>query len=128
MFELDNRSRSPIYEQIIEKIKNLIMNQVLQPDEKLPSVRMLSNQITVNPNTIQKAYRELERQGYLYSVIGKGYFVVSIDIMPNEDKRNEVEAELFKLLTEAVFLGLTKDELLQLYTKAKKVTEGGESS
>ncbi|WP_026675085.1 GntR family transcriptional regulator [Alkalihalobacterium bogoriense] len=127
MFELDNRSRSPIYEQIIEKIKNLIMNQVLRPDEKLPSVRMLSNQITVNPNTIQKAYRELERQGYLYSVIGKGYFVVSLDIMPNEDKRNEVEAELLKLLTEAVFLGLTKEELLQLYAKAKQVTEGGES-
>lgn len=71
MFELDIHDRKPIYEQLMEKVKEMIMYGSLQPDEQLPSVRALSAQLTVNPNTIQKAYRELEREGYIYSVQGK---------------------------------------------------------
>lgn len=72
MFELDVRSRKAIYEQLVDKIKEMIVYGVLQPEEQLPSVRTLSGQLTVNPNTIQKAYRELEREGYIYSLQGKG--------------------------------------------------------
>ena len=63
MFQLDLKSRKSIYEQVIDNLKELIMTRVLSTDEKLPSVRELSKEITVNPNTVQKAYRELERQG-----------------------------------------------------------------
>ena len=72
MFELDVRSRKPIYEQLVDKLKELIMNEILKPDEQLPSVRTLAQELTINPNTIQKAYRELEAQGFIYSLKGKG--------------------------------------------------------
>ena len=75
MFELDTRSRKPIYEQLVDKLKELIINEVLKPDEQLPSVRQLAQELTINPNTIQKAYRELENQGFIYSQKGKGSFV-----------------------------------------------------
>ncbi|MNN96903.1 HTH-type transcriptional repressor YtrA [compost metagenome] len=65
MFELDLRSRRPIYEQLMDKIKDAILYGVLKQDEQLPSVRTLSTQLTVNPNTVQKAYRELEREGFI---------------------------------------------------------------
>ena len=70
MFQLDLKSRKSIYEQVIDNLKELIMTRVLSTDEKLPSVRELSKEITVNPNTVQKAYRELERQGYVYKRSG----------------------------------------------------------
>lgn len=127
MFDLDVRSRKPIYEQLIEKIKESIIIQALKPDEKLPSVRALSQDLTVNPNTIQKAYRELERQGYLYSVQGKGNFVSPFEIMPNEEKLIEVKSQLLKLLSEAIYLGLTQKSLLELYEQAKQLTEGSRS-
>jgi GntR family transcriptional regulator len=124
MFDLDVRSRQPIYEQLIEKIKESIIIQALQPDEKLPSVRSLSQDLTVNPNTIQKAYRELERQGYVYSVQGKGNFVSPIEIMPNDEKLIDVKSQLLKLLSEAIYLGLTQKDLIELYEQAKQLTEG----
>ena len=65
MFELDLRSRKSIYEQITDNLKELIMTGKMPFGTKLPSVRELSKQISVNPNTVQKAYRELERQGYI---------------------------------------------------------------
>lgn len=127
MFDLDVRSRKPIYEQLIEKIKESIIIQALQPDEKLPSVRVLSQNLTVNPNTIQKAYRELERQGYLYSIQGKGNFVLPIEIMPNDEKLIDVKSQLLKLLSEAIYLGLTHKDLIEQYEQAKQLTEGSRS-
>lgn len=124
MFELDIRSRKPIYEQLVDRVKELIINQVLKPDEQLPSVRTLSQELTVNPNTIQKAYRELERQGYIYSVKGKGNFVAPIEIMPNEAKLKELKTDMIKLISEAVYLGLTRNDLLHLYEEAINRTEG----
>ena len=75
MFELDLKSRKSIYEQVMDNLKEQIMTGTLQAGDKLPSVRELSKAITVNPNTIQKAYRELERQGYIYTTSGVGTFV-----------------------------------------------------
>lgn len=115
MFELDVRSRKPIYEQLTDKVKELIMHGILQTDEQLPSVRALSSQLTVNPNTIQKAYRELEREGYIYSQAGKGSFVAPLQQEQNESKRMEVRGELLRLMAEAVYLGFTEGEIGALY-------------
>ncbi|UOR10491.1 GntR family transcriptional regulator [Halobacillus amylolyticus] len=119
MFELDIRSRIPIYEQLVEKLKHLIINDVLQQDEKLPSVRELAQQLTINPNTIQKAYRELEAQGYTYSVKGKGSFVNPASPSRDKEKLAEVRLELRKLFAEAMYIGMTAQEIVELIDEVK---------
>jgi GntR family transcriptional regulator len=114
LFELDMRSRQPIYEQLVDKLKDLIISEVLKPDEQLPSVRTLAGQLTINPNTIQKAYRELETQGYIYSVKGKGSFVNPTSLVMNSEKLVTIKKELKKLLSEAMYLGLKPEELIKL--------------
>jgi GntR family transcriptional regulator len=125
MFELDIRSRQPIYEQLVEKLKELIMNNILKVDEQLPSVRTLAQQLTINPNTIQKAYRELERQGYIYSVPGRGSFVSESSSIINTEKLEKVKQELIKLLSEAVYLGITKEDIVTLFEKIDESVKGG---
>ena len=124
MFQLDVRSRKPIYEQLVDKIKELIINRILKPDEQLPSVRMLSSQLTVNPNTIQRAYRELENQGYIYSIKGKGNFVAAIELKPNEQKLAELKTDIKRLIAEAIYLGLTKDDIYVLFHEAHQQKRG----
>lgn len=114
MFELDIRSRMPIYEQLVEKLKQLIINDVLKEDEKLPSVRELAQQLTINPNTIQKAYRELESLGYIYSLKGKGSFVHPSSKVDNEEELKKVREELKKLFAEAIYLGMSSEEIAAL--------------
>ena len=75
MIVLDYRDKRPIYEQIVDRIQTLILSGALEPDEKLPSVRALAVDLSINPNTIQRAYSELEREGFIYSVKGRGNFV-----------------------------------------------------
>ena len=75
MILIDYSERRPIYEQVAEKIAELIIRGVLPPESQLPSVRSLAMDLSINPNTIQRAYQELERKGYTYSVPGKGSFV-----------------------------------------------------
>ena len=77
MILIDYKSRKPIYEQIIDNVKELIVSGVLERDEQLPSVRQLAQELAIKPNTIQKAYAELERQGVIYSLKGRGSFVGS---------------------------------------------------
>jgi len=120
MFDLDLRSRKPIYEQLVEKFKELIFSEVLKPDEKLPSVRALAQQLTINPNTIQKAYRELERQGYIYTVQGKGNFVQPITGNINKQEIEKIKTELKKNIKEALFVGVTKEELHQLIDEVER--------
>lgn len=128
MFELDIRSRKPIYEQLTDKIKEMILYGILRPDEQLPSVRTLSAQLTVNPNTIQKAYRELEREGYTYSRPGKGSFVSPAQQGSLAIKRAELRGELLRLIAEAVYLGFTEAEIGELYREAseKRGEESGD--
>lgn len=127
MFELDVRSRKPIYEQLTDKVKEMILHGILQTDEQLPSVRTLSQQLTVNPNTIQKAYRELEREGYIYSLQGKGSFIAPMKKEQNEIKRAEIRDELLRLMAEAVYLGFTATEIGALFQQVEKQREGGKS-
>ena len=108
------RSRKPIYEQLVEKFKELIINEVLKPDEQLPSVRTLATELTVNPNTIQKAYRELENQGFIYSQKGKGSFVNPISQSKVEAKIKLLKTEIEKLVLEALYLGVSAEELIDV--------------
>ena len=75
MFIVDNQSKIPIFEQLKKQILEFITIGILSPNDKLPSVRSLASQIGVNPNTVAKAYQELESQGYVYSIKGKGCFI-----------------------------------------------------
>ena len=127
MFELDFRSRTPIYEQLVEQFKTLIINDVLQPDEKLPSVRTLAQQVTTNPNTIQKAYRELEQQGYIYSVKGRGSFVSPDANKVDTKKLEEVKEKITKELSEAMYLGLTRQDIIYLIDEIEKNIARGNS-
>ena len=127
MFELDTRSRKPIYEQLVDKLKELIINEVLKPDEQLPSVRTLAGQLTINPNTIQKAYRELENQGFIYSQKGKGSFVNPSNQSTDTAKVKSVKAEIERLVLEALYLGVTVEELMQLINNLEASKGGGDS-
>lgn len=126
MFELDVKSRVPIYEQLVEKIKDLIIKEVLKENEQLPSVRALSKELSINPNTIQKAYRELERQGFIYSIPAKGSFVAPIKKNINIEKIDKLKKEIEKLVAEAFFLGMDKQELINLIEEVEKQSKGGQ--
>ena len=124
MFQLDLKSRKSIYEQITDNIKELILAGALKPEEKLPSVRDLSKTLTVNPNTIQKAYRELERQNYAYSVSGVGTFVSKPKIEKIDKKiLDEVKKRLASDIKELSFIGLSKDEIRKIICSL--LEEGG---
>ena len=125
MFELDVRSRKPIYEQLVERIKELIMAEILKKDEQLPSVRTLALQLMINPNTIQKAYRELENQGYIYSIQGRGSFINQVSSEQNAKKLEEVKSKLMKLVSEALYLGMSVDDLVLFIKKVEKTAGGG---
>ena len=135
MFQLDLKSRESIYEQIINQMKELIVTGILKEDEKLPSVRELSKILTVNPNTVQKAYRELERQGYVYTVAGLGCFAASKkDIKRDETAIGQLTETLRTTLRQLTYLGFTKDEIATLLEqvfreeqlKAEEMKKGSE--
>ncbi|PLR69207.1 MULTISPECIES: GntR family transcriptional regulator [Bacillaceae] len=128
MFDLDPRNRKPIYEQLVERFVELIISEVLSVDEQLPSVRTLAQQLTINPNTIQRAYRELESLGYIYSIKGKGSFVSLSSERSKLEKLNSVMAELERLVAEAISLGMTVDELQQFIFTINQISGGGHSS
>lgn len=111
MFALDLRSRIPIYEQLVDKIRELIINDILKPEEQLPAVRVLASELTVNPNTIQKAYRELEHLGYIYSIPGKGSFVKPTFPGNNSLRLQTLQKELTKIIAEMLYLGMTAEEV-----------------
>ena len=115
MFQLDLKSRKSIYEQVIDNLKELIMTETLSAGEKLPSVRELSKQITVNPNTVQKAYRELERQGYIYTTSGVGTFVADrSQIQADPRDLQAAKAALDEAFRQLLYLGLTHAEAKEI--------------
>lgn len=96
MFQIDLRSHKSIQEQITDNFKELMITGVLKADEKMPSVRELSKMITVNPNTVQKAYAKLEEQGYIYVVKGKGSFVGNVTGMDADPREVEKIKKILK--------------------------------
>ena len=130
MIILDYKDRRPIYEQVIEKMEELMMLGALKENEPLPSVRSLALVLSINPNTIQRAYAELERRGYIYVVKGKGSFVADNSKM-RENKKNEILTQFSELIDKAIRLGISGQEMKRMveiqYEAAKKNTGGGEA-
>ena len=112
MIILDFRDRRPIYEQLIEKFQEVMMIGALEKDEKMPSVRQLASELSINPNTVQRAYGQLEREGYIYSVPGKGSFVADISQL-KDVRREEIRRALEQTARRAFVSGISKDEFLE---------------
>ena len=111
MIQLNFRDARPIYEQVKEGFRQLILTGALPADTKLPSVRELAGELAINPNTIQRAYRELEAEGYICSVPGRGSFVRDVS-QAAEARRAERLQELDGLVKELKTLGLGEEELI----------------
>ena len=111
MISIDSRDPRPLYEQVVDNFRKLIVAGALQADDKLPSVRSLATQLAINPNTIQRAYRELEAQGYVYSSAGRGSFVASSG-ETNELHRQELLTQFDGLVAELEDVGITRDQLM----------------
>ena len=113
MISLNYRDSCPIYEQIEDGLRKLIVTGALGADEKLPSVRALAAQLAINPNTIQRAYNDLESEGYIYSVPGKGSFAAG-NSGADAARKQELLAKIRELLAELRYLGVSQQELLDL--------------
>ena len=111
MISINYRDPRPIYEQIKFSLRRLILSGTMQPDERLPSVRELSAQLAVNPNTVQRAYRELEAEGYIYSVAGKGSFVAK-DNQVDQGRIKKLLAQLDEAVTELSYMGYPMQNLI----------------
>lgn len=125
MIPIDFKDARPIYEQVVERYKLLILKGVIGADEKIPSVRSLAVELSINPNTIQRAYAELERQGYIYTVKGKGNFVAESSTLLDEYKK-EIIGQFKQLLGTAFSVGMTGDEIIKevyIYQDAMKIRE-----
>ena len=112
MIQLDYRDARPIYTQIVDGYREQILSGILQPEDKLPSVRELAATLTINPNTIQRAYRQLEMEGWIATVPGKGCFVCGCPLGdPQEEVKllNTLEDTVKRLLS----MGYTRQELVQ---------------
>lgn len=125
MINIDPRSSTPIYQQIIDGIKENILKGIAEPGDKLPSVRELASMVTINPNTISKAYSELERQKVIETIRGRGTYV-SLEYKPKvqEDKVIMLKEAIRKIVLEAQYMGITKEELEKMleefYEELKK--------
>lgn len=113
MFQIDAFSRVPVYEQIIAQLESFVLNDIFESHTQLPSVRGLSVQLSINPNTIQKAYSELDRKGIIYSVPGKGCFISAEakEILKNIS-RNKFDA-FDSLVHELKIAGVHKEEVIE---------------
>jgi len=112
MFFIDNMSKLPIYEQIVEQVEKFVLTGVLKEGEALPSVRALSGELSINPNTIQKAYSELISRDIAFSVQGKGcYICEGASLSIEKAKRSEMD-ELKSAIAKLKLAGIGKEELL----------------
>ena len=118
MLHLDYRDARPIYEQVKDGLRRLLVTGAIQAGEKLPSVRSMASQLAINPNTIQRAYEALEQEGYLLSVPGKGSFAVPGSGVGGQ-RRDRLLIQFDTLASELVFLGVPRDTL------AARVAQGG---
>ena len=112
MIQLNYRDGRPIYEQVRDGLRQLLVVGAIQPGDRLPSVRSLAGQLAINPNTIQRAYEALEQEGYVYSVPGKGSFAARREEIDGT-RRGELLARLDELAGELMYLGVTAEEIAQ---------------
>lgn len=121
---IDQRSRTPIFEQIKEQILNLINTGILKPDDKLPSIRQLASELELNVNTVKRAFQELETERVTYSVPGKGVFI-SQTAVANKIVIENAEAELCRILSSSKAKGISLDRVIEL---ASEIYKAGESN
>lgn len=123
MIALDYRDKRPIYEQIVEKLEKLIVCGALESNTRMPSVRSLAMELSVNPNTIQRAYAQLEQDGYLYTIVGRGNYVTC----EAEWKKGRVQTvlnEFTEVLNKARETRVPRGELLALFDRIYPEKEG----
>lgn len=123
MIQLDLKDPRPLYEQIKDKIKGLIISGVVKSDDKIPSVRELAQTLTINPNTIQKSYKDLEAEGYIYSVKGKGNFIAPLDKSSIMSRQNELFAEIIKTTEELIYLDTPEQNVIDIIRNTYKQKE-----
>lgn len=121
MIMIDHKDRRPIYEQVVERFQQMILCGALQPNTPMPSVRSLAMELSLNPNTIQRAYQELERTGYIYTVKGKGSFV-SEAAAAADNKRREIHKEIQADVDKALLAGISAEELREMLEDCIKST------
>ncbi|MFT3985559.1 MAG: GntR family transcriptional regulator [Lachnospiraceae bacterium] len=110
MFYIDYQDKRPIYEQVVGNIQNLIVKGALGTDAKLPSVRSFAMELSINPNTIQRAYAELEKNGFIYTVKGRGNFVSDSEVWMQEEKKETMKKVKNSVLA-AAQLGVDRGEV-----------------
>lgn len=124
MLSVDKLSRIPIYEQVIEQVQGLIAREMLRDGDLLPSVRVLSQQLSVNPNTLQKAYTELERRGLCYTVPGSGRYIAKNARSLVVKNLHAQQQDLADSVAALSLSGMTLDEVIgfvkQAYTAARE--------
>lgn len=125
MFQVDMMSRTPVYEQIIEQAERYVLNHLLSAGDKLPSVRQLSMELSINPNTIQKAYTELDRKGVLQSVPGKGCFISDNALKIVSQNSREKMKELIAILKELSLAGITQEQIIDCVKEIFNSDKGG---
>lgn len=116
MISIDYRDACPIYEQIKEKLRRLILSGAIARDEKLPSVRELATELTINPNTIMRAYRDLEAEGYLYTVQGRGSFAADLQFV-DDSRKKQLITRYIDVSKELLQLGVSAEELERILHK-----------
>ncbi|MCD8016725.1 MAG: GntR family transcriptional regulator [Oscillospiraceae bacterium] len=119
MISLNHRDARPIYEQIKGSIRRQIVSGALKPDERLPSVRELAGQLAINPNTIQRAYRELEQEGWIYSMAGRGSFVEE-NYEIDTARRDELLERFDTIVAELDFLNVSREQLIKRIKESEK--------
>ncbi len=112
MVVIDYQNRKPIYEQIVERFQMLIVKGILEPDSQMPSVRALATELSINPNTIQKAYAVLEQEGYIYPIKGRGNFVSGNQALAKQKKEDFLK-KLQEVLKEGKEIGVTSAQCLE---------------
>lgn len=119
MIVLDYQDRRPLYEQVTEKFRTLIYQGVLPADSRIPSVRQLAMELSINPNTIQRAYMTLEQEGLIYPVKGKGNFVADTQKIQEKSKEN-FRQEFLGLVRKGNHTGFEEEELIALVQRVYK--------
>lgn len=122
MIQLNYRDSKPIYEQIKDGLKRLIITGAIAPDEKMPSVRELASQLAINPNTIAKAIRELEQEGYIYTITGRGSFAADRKDI-SAGRNDQLPKKFDEIVKELLFLNENKDDLKQ---RIEALAKGGD--
>lgn len=114
MFDIDFKSREPVYEQIKTRIINLVLSNSLSANEQLPAVRQLALQLSVNPNTVQKAYEQLEMEGIIYSLQGRGSFIAENNKLYDEYKK-KLHNNMEKIVNNARSMNFKKDTVVEVF-------------